>query len=257
MNDAALLGRQVRHELVFLVRTPIMMILSVGFPLAFFALVSAFVGNATLDARAGIRVAQFLAPAFASFGLVMAAFSFLAVGLAEARTLGVLRRQAGTPLPRWALLGGRIGAAVLLGLGSTVLVIGAGTAFYGVQVIGRTVPAVLVTLLVAGMSFAALGLAAGAWLPPQTASAVTSGLVIVLAFVSDLFTFGGTMPAWMTTLGWVFPLKHLVNALGDAFNPYLDGGGWGWDHLAVIALWGLVGAALAVWGLRRAEDRSA
>lgn len=257
MSHAALLGRQVRHELVSLTRTPITMILSVALPLVFFTIVSAFVGNATIDARAGIRVAQFLAPAFASFGLVMATFSFLAVGFAEAQAGGVLRRQAGTPLPRWALLGGRIGAAVLLGLLATALVVGAGAGFYGVQVLGRTLPAVLVTLVVAGVSFAALGLAAAAWLPPQTTTAVTNGLVIVLAFVSDVFTFGDGMPGWMSTLGWVFPLKHLVNALGDGFNPYLEGSGWGWDHLAVIVLWGLAGAAVAAWGLRRDRDRAA
>lgn len=255
MSDVGLLGRQVRHELVAQTRTPITMILAVAFPLVFFVIVAAFVGNETIDARAGIRVAQFLAPAFASFGLVMATFSFLAIGFAEAQAAGVLRRQAGTPLPRWGLLGGRIGAAVLLGLLATVLVIGTGVAFYGVQLLGRTLPAVVVTLLVAGVSFSALGLAAAAWLPPQSTTAVTNGLVIVLAFVSDIFAFGDGMPGWMSTLGWVFPLKHLVNALGDGFNPYLEGGGWAWDHLGVIALWGLLGAALAVWGLRRDRDR--
>ncbi|MCL3859618.1 ABC transporter permease [Actinotalea sp. K2] len=256
MNDIGLLGRQVRHELVALTRTPITMILSIAFPLVFFLIVAAFVGNETIDARAGIRVAQFLAPAFASFGVVMATFSFLAIGFAEAQAGGVLRRQAGTPLPRWGLLGGRIGAAVLLGLLATVLVVATGVAFYGVQLIGRTLPAVVVTLLVAGVSFSALGLAAAAWLPPQATTAVTNGVAIVLAFVSDIFAFGDGMPGWMSTLGWVFPLKHLVNALGDGFNPYLDGSGWAWDHLGVIVLWGLVGAALAVWGLRHGQDRA-
>ncbi len=64
-------------------------------------------------------------------------------------------------------------------------------------------------------------------------------MVFPIAFVSDIFAFGGEIPRWMSTLGWVFPLKHLVNALGDAFNPFLSGNGFAADHLAVIAAWGI------------------
>ena len=164
-GDVAVLGRQVRHELTSLWRTPITMILSVGFPLLFFVLIASLIGNETLDARSGVRLAQFVAPGFASFGVVMATFSFLAVGFAEARSTGVLKRQNGTPLPRWALLGGRIGAALLLGLIATTLVLGVGVVFYDVQLFGRTLAAVVVTLVVSAVSFSALGLAAAVLLP--------------------------------------------------------------------------------------------
>ncbi len=257
-RDLGILWRQVRHELAVLRGTPIVLILAVGFPLAFFALISVFVGNETIDARSGVRVAQFLAPAFASFGVVMSTFSFLGIGLAEARALGVIKRQNGTPLPRWAQLGGRMGAALLLGLASTALVVGVGAALYGVQVIGRTLPAVVVTIVVASLAFSALGIAVAAVAPtPQVAQALTNGVVIPLAFISDIFTFGGAeTPRWMAVLGWVFPLKHLVNAVGDAFNPFLPGNGFAWDHLAVIGAWGLAGAVAAGWLLRASRERS-
>ena len=255
--DLTLLGRQVRHELVALRRTPLTMILSIVFPLLFFILLAAVVGNETIDSRQGVRLAQFLAPSMASFGVVMATFSFLAAGFAEARSTGVLKRQGGTPLPRWALLGGRIGAALLLGLVATSLVIGTGAALYGVQVFARTLPAVLVTLVLASVSFSAMGLAAALLLPtPQATIAVTNGIVIPIAFVSDTFMVNGTLPSWMSTLGWMFPLKHLVNLLGDAFNPYLTGTGFQLDHLAAIAAWGVGGALVAAWALRREQDRA-
>ncbi len=255
--DLALLGRQVRHELVALRRTPITMILSIVFPLLFFVLLAAVVGNETIDSRHGVRLAQFLAPSMASFGVVMATFSFLAVGFAEARSAGVLKRQGCTPLPRWALLGGRVGAALLLGLIATSLVIGTGAAFYGVQVFARTLPAVLLTLVLASVSFSAMGLAVALLLPtPQATIAVTNGIVVPIAFVSDTFMVNGTLPPWMSTLGWLFPLKHLVNLLGDAFNPYLTGNAFQLDHLAAIAAWGLAGALVAAWALRRERDRT-
>jgi len=255
-GDLGLLGRQVRHELVALRRTPITLILSIGFPLLFFVLIGALVGNETLDARQGVRLAQFLAPGFASFGVVMATFSFLAFGFAQARATGVLKRQNGTPLPAWALLGGRVGAALVLGLTATALVLGAGVALYDVQLFARTAPAVLVTLVVSAAAFSALGLALAAWLPtPEATLAVTNGIVIPIAFFSDIFLFGGTTPDWMATIGWLFPLKHLVNVFADALNPYLAGSGFQLDHLAVIAAWGVAGALVAAWGLRRERDR--
>ena len=86
--------------------------------------------------------------------------------------------------------------------------------------------------------------------------AVTNGIVVPIAFVSDTFMVNGTLPAWMSTLGWLFPLKHLVNLLGDAFNPYLTGNGFQLDHLAAIAAWGMAGALVAAWALRRERDRT-
>ncbi len=256
-GGAGVLARQVNHELKSLMRTPITLILSIGFPLLFFVLISALIGNEVVDSRGGIRLAQFLAPSFASFGIVMATFSFLAYGLAEARSTGVVKRQNGTPIPPWALLGGRIGAALLLGLLASVLVIGVGVAFYDVQIIWKTMPAVLVTIVLASMSFSALGLGVAVLSPsPQFTLALTNGLVIPLAFVSDVLTFGGTLPGWMSAIGWFFPLRHLVNALGDAFNPYLDTSGFDGVHLAVIVAWGIAGAVVAAWALRRERDRS-
>ncbi len=254
-RDLGILSRQVRHELAALWRSPIVLVLAVAFPLFFFVLVAAVVGNETIDERSGIRVAQFMAPAFASFGVVMSCFSFLATGFAEARTDGVLKRQNGTPLPRWALLGGRMGAALLLGLTATLLIVGVGVIGYGVQVVGRTLASVVLTLVVASLAFAALGLAVAVLAPtPQATQAVTNGIVFPIAFVSDIFAIGGDVPRWMSTLGWVFPLKHLVNALGDAFNPFLPGSGFALDHLGVIAAWGLAGAVVAVVSLRRERE---
>lgn len=257
-SDPVMLLRQTRHELAALWRTPITLILSIGLPLLFFVLLSALVGNEVVDEREGVRAVQFLAPGMASFGVVMATFSFLAVGLAEARSTGVVKRQAGAPVPRWVLIGGRMGAALVLGLTSTALVLAAGVAFYDLVVPSRSVLAILVTLVVASACFSALGLALAMALPTmQLTLAVSNGVVIPLAFISDMFMFSGQMPDWLTTVGWIFPLKHLTALFSDALNPYLTGNGFQLDHLAVILLWGLAGAALATVLLRRDRDRDA
>lgn len=258
-GDAGMLLRQVRHEFVTLVRTPITLILSVGFPLLFFVLLAALIGNLVIDEATGVRIVQFLAPGLASFGVVMATFSFLAVGLAEARATGVVKRQSGTPVPAWVLVGGRIGAAIILAFVAVGLVLVVGWLFYDLQVLGRSIVAIIVTLLVAAISFSACGLALALLLPnPQNTLAVTNGIVIPLAFISDMFMFGNVaMPGWLTTLGWIFPLKHLVAIFADGLNPYLTGSGFQLGHLAVIAAWGLAGAVGGVWLLRRGRRHGA
>ncbi len=50
-RDLGMLARQVRHELAALRRSPIVLILGIAFPLVFFVLVAAVVGNETIDAR--------------------------------------------------------------------------------------------------------------------------------------------------------------------------------------------------------------
>lgn len=253
--DLRMLGAQVRHELARMRRTPVILVMGVGFPLAFFVLLSSLLGNETLDSHQGIRLAQFLAPGMASFGVVMSTFSFLAAGFAEVRTTGVLKRLAGTPLPTWVLLGGRIGAATVLGLVSTTLVLAVGVIAYDVQLFARTIAAVVVSLLLGSLCFAALGLVLGALAPTQQAAVATSiGLVIPLSFVSDVFMTGTGMPDWMTRLGWFFPLKHMAVLVGDALNPYLDGNGFQVGHLAALVGFTLAGGLVAAWALRRDPD---
>jgi ABC-type multidrug transport system permease subunit len=251
-----MLARQTRHELTGLWRTPVVLFFALGFPLVFFVLLSGLLGNETIDARSDVRLAQFLVPALASFGIAMATYAFLAIGFAEIRFNGVLRRFTGTPLPRSVLLGGRIGAGTVVALAAVALLLVVGVVLYDVQVIWSTMPAVVVTCIVAAVSFSALGLAVAALAPSfSSATAIANGTVIPLAFVSDMFVIA-ELPPWLDAIGWLFPLKHLVNALADAFNPFLDSDGLALDHLAVIIAWGVFGAVLAAWAIRRDITRA-
>lgn len=250
-----MLTRQTRHEFVALLRTPITLILSVGFPLVFFVLLAAVVGNQVLDEGSGVRLVQYLAPGLACFGVAMATFSFLAYGFAEDRERGVLKRRAATPAPAWVLLGGRVGAALALGLVAVGLVLGVGVGLYGLQVYGRSVLPVLAAVVVASLTFSAWGLALALLLPSAQATlAVTNGLVVVLSFVSDMFNFGGQIPTWLERVGWVFPFKHLVAVLADALAPNPTGAGV-WAHLGVIAAWACGGFLIAGWLLGSGRDR--
>jgi ABC-2 type transport system permease protein len=246
-----MLARQTRHDLVGLARTPVALFFALLFPLGFFVVLAAVFGNATLDERSGVRMAQFLAPAMASFGVAMSTFAFLGIGFAQIRFSGVLKRFTGSPLPAVVMLAGRVLAGSLLAALSVVLLVTVGFLLYDLQIIWSQMPGAVLTLGVAMLSFSTLGLAVAALAPSlQAATAMANGFVIPLAFISDMFIVSGDLPDWLEAIGWFFPLKHLVYALSDAFNPFVDAG-FDVTHVVVIAAWGLVGVLLFLWGIRR------
>lgn len=255
----ALWWGQVRHANRSFWRTPVAAFFTLVFPLSFLVLLVGIIGNPTIDDRQGIRLAQYLAPVFAVFGVAMASFSSFAIGVSLDRETGVLKRIRGTPLPPWLYLAGRVGSATWVSLVAVVLLIGVGMAAYGVDLVPRTLPALVVTLALGIACFATLGLVVVALVPTASGvQAVTTGLLIPLSFVSGIFGFG-ELPVWLERAGWVFPLKHLANAVADDLNPYLSGSGWYADHLLVMAAWTVGGLLLAVrlfrWEPRRGTAR--
>lgn len=243
---ASLLYNQTRYANRGFWRQPIAAFFTLVFPLSFLVVLSAIVGNAVIDEQTGLRFAQFVTPAFTVFGVCMASYVSLAAAVAYARESGVLKRLHGTPVPPAIHIGARILSAVWISMIAVALLVGVGVALYGVQIVWRTVPAVIVTLLVGIACFAALGLAVVALAPSAAATqAITNGSLILLAFVSGMFAFGD-VPEWVERVGDLFPLRHFVMAVSDAFNPYLPGSGFSAGHLAVLLAWGTAGAVVAI-----------
>ena len=241
-----LLAGQVRYADRSFWRRPLAAFFTIAFPLSFLVLICAIVGNELVDAQGGVRVAQLLTPAFVVFGVTMASFPALAIAVAEAREAGVLKRLRGAPVPMSVQLGGRIGSAIWVSAVTVVLLVTVGAVAYNVWVPWNRMPALVLTLLVGIVTFAALGLAVVSLAHSvPVVQAATTGIVIPLAFISDIFNFG-QMPQWLEQVGWFFPLRHFANAVEVLFDPYRVGNGPDWDHLGVMALWGLAAAAVAV-----------
>jgi ABC-2 type transport system permease protein len=244
----ALIAAQARYTVRQILRTPVAAFFTVVLPVVILLLIGSITGNAVIDARGGIRIAQYTTPAITAFAVAMAVFMNPAISVVLARESGMLKRLRGTPLPAAAYLTGKLVGATLVAAISVVLVVGVAMVAFDVRLIGAQVPAGFVTLLVGVVTFAALGFAVAAVAPTVTAAAgIANGSIILLSFVSEIFLIAETMPSWLSTIGDVFPLKHLVNGLQDAFDPYLEGSPWGWEHLAVMGAWALAGTAVALW----------
>ena len=243
-GTASLLAAQFGYAVRDLWRARVVLVFSVALPLVWLLVVGAIAGNAVIDEDTGLRVMQFVTPTAMAMGVLYAAYPPVAIGLAEARDQGVLKRLRGTPLPAWIHLAGRIGGVLVFALASVLVSLAVGVAGFGVQIIGRTLPATLVTLAVGIACFAAIGLAVAALSPTQTvAQAAAVGTAVALTFVSGLFTVGNRMPGWLERLGDLLPLKPFAELLQHQFDPYATGAGWSAGRLAVVLAWG-VGAAL-------------
>jgi ABC-2 type transport system permease protein len=241
--------QQVRYQNRLFWRTPVAAFFTIAFPLMFLLLFSVLFGTEEFEitGRGMFSVAQFYAPALAVFAAASATYTNIGVGTAIARDEGVLKRFRGTPLPPWTYMAGRIGSGVWIAFIATVVMMTVGVVAFNVNIESSKLPAALVTFVVGAACFAALGLALAAASPTgDSAPAVANATILPLAFVSDVFIAMDNPPDWLTAVGNFFPLKHFVRAFQDAFHPLVESPGFEFDHLAVMAVWGVVGTLLAL-----------
>lgn len=255
-RDLGLVVQQIKYQNKLFWRSPVSAFFTIVFPLMFLVLFTAIFGNDEIESL-GVTTAQFYAPALAVFGAASATYTNLAITTAISRDEGILKKVRGTPLPPWAYIAGRVGSAVWIALIAVVIMLTVGAVVYGVEIIGSTFPAAVISFLVGAASFAALGLMVAALVPSaDSAPAVANATLLPIAFVSDVFIVTEDAPGWVETLGDIFPLKHFVASLGDAFNPMLSGSGFAWSgstteyaiglHLVVMAAWGIGATIIAV-----------
>jgi ABC-type transport system involved in multi-copper enzyme maturation permease subunit len=147
--------------------------------------------------------------------------------------------------------------ASLFALLSVAAVLVVGVVAYDVRIPGPRLAAAAATLLMAVLCYVTVGLAIAAVVRSGAAAqAVSIAAVVVLSFVSGLFTgFGAPLPELMTRVADLFPVLPVTEALQDQFDPFHTGPGWSGRALAVTAAWTVLGALVAAHGLR-STDRS-
>ncbi|MEU4421523.1 ABC transporter permease [Actinoplanes sp. NPDC024001] len=230
------------HAVRAFARNPIAAFFTLAFPLTFLVIVATIIGD---QDAGGVPIAQFLVSPFAVFGVAQASFVLVAVDTAVLRDNGVLLRLRAAPVPAWTVLASRIGASVVASGAAVALLTAVGVLAYDVQIIWRKVPALLVTLLLGIACCAALGLALACLTRTVLAAqTLAQGLLITLAFISDVFIVGAELPRWLDVTGSVLPLKHFAQAMAATFHP---GPGYGFEpaHLAVLLIWTVAGVLVA------------
>jgi ABC-2 type transport system permease protein len=237
----------VRYQLLVFRRSPIAVFFTLALPLLMLVLFNALFGDETVGPPPGWPLSQFYTASLAVFSAVSATFTNLANVVPIRREEGVLKRWRGTPLRPWLYVAGSIGASVIVAAVAVVIMITLGVVAYDLQLDAAKMPAAIVTFLVGVGAFAALGMAVAAMVSnSEAAPAVANGIILPLAFVSDIFIQIDDPPRWIEVVGDLFPLKPFVQSFQAAFNPAVEPPAFEWGKLAFIALWGTAGLMAAL-----------
>jgi ABC-2 type transport system permease protein len=213
----------------------------------FLVIFSVIFGNNEMHLAGGVTVsvATFYVPAIATFSVITACYTNIAMGLTFSRDAGVLKRTRGSPLPAWAFLFGRIVHSVLIALLLVAICAAFGAIFYHATLPTRTLPAFLLTLVVGASAFCALGIAVTAAIPnADAAPAVVNASILPLLFISNVFIPLNNPPAWLDFISKVFPVRHFADALIGSFFA-LNGSGFQGTDVLIVGAWGLAGLLIS------------
>ena len=256
MNAATQALRMVRYTNKAFWRNPANAFFTFAFPLIFLVIFTAIFGTGTVPAAGReVNTSTFYVGAIATFSIITATYTNLAINIAFTRDFGILKRIRGTPMAAWSYMAGRILHAVVVTVILVAIVVAFGALFYDAEVPTDTMPAFLVTMAIGAACFSALGLALTSVIPNADASpAIVNGSILPLLFISGIFIPIQNPDAWYVAVAKVFPVYHFAKAMESGYFS-ASGSGFEGGHLVVLGAWGLVGVILAVlffsWEPRR------
>ena len=252
--NLATLGRQLNFDLLIFRRNPAATFFTVILPLIFLILFTSIFGNGTLEN--GAQVSTVYVPGILTLAIVSATAVNVAITMTTRRARGVLKRVRGTPIPPPVFILSQSLAGTVIAFVMTLIISLIRWLVYGVSLQFETFPSLVISLIVGAMSFAAIGLAMTTIMSSEAASpAVTNAVFLPLYFISGVFVPNDQVPSWVETVGNLFPVSHLNQALQESFNPFADGPAWPWNHWLVILGWGAFGAAIALTRFRWTPNR--
>jgi ABC-2 type transport system permease protein len=161
---------------------------------------------------------------------------FAAIPLVADREKNILKRLSATPLHRWQLVGSNVIMRLLIAIAQTIIIIGVGTYFFGLQTTGN-LALVAVFVLLGAVAFISLGYVIASFAPSEdAANGMTSIVQFPLMFLSGTFFVIDQMAPPLQTVARFMPLTYLSDALrqimvnGAAFSPL-------WVCFVVLAGW--------------------
>jgi ABC-2 type transport system permease protein len=236
---------QWRYDLVGFWRNPQSRFFTLALPIIFLVIFVSVFGNDTLEN--GVRASTYYVPGIAALAIIASSFFNLVIAITAQRESGLLKRRRATPVPAWVLIAGRTLTAVVVSLAVMTVLLLIGRFAYGVKLPSHTIPAVAITAVVGSIAFCCLGYALSTTISSEEAAQPTvQAIMLPLYFISGVFIPNINLPNWLRDVAKAFPVQHLAAGLHQAFDPSATGGGIVWSDLAVLALWGTAGLAIAL-----------
>ncbi|HEY0248176.1 MAG TPA: ABC transporter permease [Gryllotalpicola sp.] len=213
---------------------------------------AAFSGSGTIGGPGitGVDFGTYYLPGMVAAGILLSGVQSLAVGIAQEKSDGTLKRLGGTPLPPLSYFVGKLLTSLVTGAMQLLLLILFARVLFGVQLPTDPMKWLeLLWILVLGiLTCGLLGIALSA-VPRsgRSATAVVIPLVLFLQFISGVYLPFSQLPGWMQTVASFFPLKWMAQGmrsvfLPDSFKTLEVGHAWhlGWVAMVLLA-WLVVG----------------
>ena len=212
------------------------------FPIILFVLLGAVYGNDRIE---HVKGSSYLLAGMLGYGVVATAFAGLAITTVIRREDGILKRLRGTPLPPWTYLSAVLGSTLIVYALEAITLLVLGRILFGTPFPHRVFSVVL-TLLLGGLAFAAMGIAlTGAVRSAEGSSAVVNAVYLPMAFISGAFFSPHTYPAFLRAIADVLPLTYFIRLTRDVFVRHVEI----WSRpgaVAVVVAWGLIGLLVAM-----------
>jgi ABC-2 type transport system permease protein len=234
-----LLAKMTWLEQKLFLREPLTVLFSLALPLVVLFVMGGVFGNeAQVEVYRGVGAMNYYVPAYLALVTASVGLISLPVHIASNRELGVLKRYRASGVPTWSMVASQILVTFVIATVSGAVLISAAMPAY--DVVGPDSVALVVTgFIVAGLSFAAIGVLLGAVLPSSRAA---QALGVLLWFVLLIVGGAGPPPEVLTgamgTLGDITPLRHAIRVIQD-----------GWLSLDPAMSWLIVAATAIVCGL--------
>lgn len=239
-NNVRLLVHQVLYEQLSFWRNPQAAIFTFVFPVLFIAILGALYARAKHSSLGGLPVLEYYIPTIAAMAVLTSCYGQLAVALAARRQNGILKRVRATPLPAWAYFGGLLARCILVSFVDVALIVGVGR-MYGVPLPTNWL-AIAGILALGAASFCSMGVAAASVISNADAAPAVAQLVMFpLLFLSG--TYMPITSKWLTQITEWLPVRPFNELLTAPLSQHAAVSG---HQIEVLALWGVVGIAVAI-----------
>jgi ABC-2 type transport system permease protein len=236
---------QVRSEQLVYWRSREAAVFTFIFPLLLFVLL----GSVYSGHIYGVPASQALLAALLAYGCSTVAFAGLAITLVLRREQAILKRIRATPLPATTYVLALLASTLVVFAIETVALFLLGRAVFGTPFPTR-VGSLAVVVVFGALCFSALGVGlSGLIRSGEGSSAVVNLIVLPMAFLTGAFGPTHHYPRFLRAVGDVLPLKYVVDLANAVYLHKHEV----WSKpaaLGILAAWGVVGVAVALWKFR-------
>ncbi|MFV8320825.1 ABC transporter permease [Mycobacterium sp. 23] len=205
-----------------------------------------------------------IAASMLAYGILSTSFINLGISIAADRDTGALRRLRGTPTTASSYFIGKILLVAIASLAEAVVLLSVGVLIFKLR-LPTTVFGwfTLTWVFVLGIvSCSLLGIFISNFASNAVSAAVlTNGPAVGLQFLSGTYVPLMVLPAWMLTIGSVFPVKWMAQGFRSVLLPpnmviFEPAGSWEhWHTFFVLTAWS-VGGLIACLAVFRWSDKT-